>query len=512
MRARNVDGLRNPIFALMTRWSLLIVFSTLLIFSACRKEENITSDPSASLAFSRDTVLFDTVFTSIGSATRVLKIYNNNSNAVIVSSILLDQGTQSSFRVNVDGDPGVAFSNITILGNDSMYIFIDVTIDPNNSSSPLIEEDELIFMTNGNEQRIKLVAWGQDAHFFYPPNQLGGLPDFTCLDGDCFNGMLPVQETWIADKPYVIYGYLMLDSLDHLTIEPGVQIYFHQGSGLWVLKDGQITVNGTKDNPVVFQHDRLEPLYDDLPGQWDLIRINEGEVGRDNVFNHAIIKNSILGIQATPQTLTEADLLKPTSPNSLILNECRIQQSSAMNLYLRNYRVVARNCLFANAGQYTCGITGGGSFDFQHCTFGDYWIWGTRTTPSFFMSNVYEDEIGNIQSRAIEGFSARNCVMYGNTFEEFLVELDGNQNQAVIDFSYCLVRLDEMDISGPIFQNMFSNVNTGPGFVAPTDNDFHLNEQSFCRDAGDPSLVLGLDLDGVFRDAMPDLGCYEYSE
>jgi hypothetical protein len=496
----------------MTRWSLLFVLSTLLVFSACRKEEQLNSDSSITLGFSKDTVIFDTVFTTLGSATRVLKIYNTSNSAVSVASIILDQGDQSSFRVNVNGVPGVAFSDVELLGNDSLFIFVEVTIDPNNSNSPLIEEDELVFLTNGNEQRVKLVAWGQDAHFYYSTNQLNGLPDFTALDGDYFNGAPPITETWIADKPYVIYGYLMIDSLDHLTIDPGVQVHFHDGSGLWVLNHGQITVNGTLENPVVFQHDRLEPLYDDLPGQWDLIRVNEGFAGSDNVFTHAIIKNSLLGIQASPLTLSENDLLKPTSENKLILNNCKISQSSALNLYVRNYRVEAKNCLFANAGQYTCGITGGGEFDFQHCTFGNYWVFGTRTTPSFYMSNAYEDELGNLQSRQIESFSARNCVMYGNTFEEFFVEFDTFQDQSNISFSHCLVRVDEMDITPLIFQNMFSNVAVGPGFVSPTDNDFHLIENSYCRDRGDNSLVLGVDLDEALRDASPDLGCYEYHE
>lgn len=490
--------------------SFLIVLSVLVAFTSCRKDELVSDDSSIVLTFSRDTVLFDTVFTTVGSATRTLKVYNNSSNAIEISDIYLGGDENSAFRVNVDGDPGTDFEDVMIPGGDSIFIFVEVTVDPNGANTPLIEEDSLVFITNGNVQDVDLVAWGQDANFFFPTNQVSGLPDFTCLDGDCLNDGGPVDVTWTSEKPYVIYGYLIVDSLDHLTIEAGTTVYFHNGSGLWVFEDGQITVNGTVEAPVTFRHDRLESLYDDLPGQWDLIRVNEGQAGRDNIFRNVVIKNSILGIQAQPLVLQEEDVFKPVSENQLILENVIIQQTSAFGLFLRNYRVDAKNSVFASSGQYSCGITGGGSYDFQHCTFGNYWLFGTRTTPGFFMSNLYEDEAGFLQSRDISFFNAQNSIFYGNTFEEFLVEFDENQTLDNIGFSHCLVRIDEMDISDDlVYQDMFSNVSAGPGFEAPSEHDFSPRENAFIIDKGDPALILGNDILGNPRDGLPDLGAYE---
>ena len=55
----------------------------LLIFSYSCKKENIQSNENASLHFSNDTIIFDTIFTSIGSITHQLTVYNNNNFDVI---------------------------------------------------------------------------------------------------------------------------------------------------------------------------------------------------------------------------------------------------------------------------------------------------------------------------------------------------------------------------------------------------------------------------------------------
>lgn len=89
----------------------------MLLFS-CRKDEVLT-DKSAKLEFSTDTVLYDTVFTSLGSTTKLLMIYNRNSRPLNISSIRLAGGVSSTFRLNLDGIPGKAFSNVEIPGDDS---------------------------------------------------------------------------------------------------------------------------------------------------------------------------------------------------------------------------------------------------------------------------------------------------------------------------------------------------------------------------------------------------------
>ena len=154
-----------------TLFSSIIVICTLIFFS-CKKENDIlNSSDNFSLIFSKDTLLFDTVFTTVGSATRSFKVYNNSNQDIILNSISLAKGNESPFRINVDGESSNNVNDIFLRANDSLYIFSEVTINPNDAinnlgqSTHLIEQDSIIFNYNNKIQDIDLVAWGIDANF-----------------------------------------------------------------------------------------------------------------------------------------------------------------------------------------------------------------------------------------------------------------------------------------------------------------------------------------------------------
>ena len=125
------------------RYTLLII---IIVIFGCKKNDIIQSSKSEILSFSVDTLLFDTIFTTIGSTTRYLKVYNNSDENLNLDLIALNQGNNSSFKLNVDGEANNLIENIMIRAQDSIYIFAEVTIDPNGVNSPLIEED-LIYLT-----------------------------------------------------------------------------------------------------------------------------------------------------------------------------------------------------------------------------------------------------------------------------------------------------------------------------------------------------------------------------
>jgi len=469
---------------------LLVIFMAMV---ACRKDDIITTDSSVRLSFSNDTITFDTVFTTMGSVTKQLRIYNNEDNSVIISKITLAGGSNSPYQINVDGRGGTSFNNIELAGGDSLYIFVRITIDPTNQNIPMIVRDSVIFELNGNQQDVDLYAWGQDAHFIMPNLSIDGLPPLNIIAGE--------NETvrWTSDKPYVVVGYAVVDSMANLIVDPGTRIHFYNNSGLWIYKGASIQVNGTSESPVVFQGTRLDEDYKDLPAQWDRIWINESAV--NSSFNYAIIKNGTIGIQA--ETLNES------MGNTLVLNNTQILNMSGWSIFTRFYQIEANNLLVVNAGSSLLNITSGGSYSFKNSTFGNYWKYGVRKDPLLHISNYYilptaEGDI--VYTGVLEEAYFGDCIFYGQMDDEILVDpYPETESEFSYLFDYCLLKSSlESDLNS---QN--SVFNEDPLFIDPFELDFHLDTLSPAIDRGIP-MGNTFDLDAVLRDEKPDLGAFEY--
>ncbi|MCR5433196.1 MAG: right-handed parallel beta-helix repeat-containing protein, partial [Bacteroidaceae bacterium] len=70
---------------------------------SCAEGETWTHEASARLSFSNDSIVFDTLLTTVPSATKTLTVYNPNRDGIRLPAVLLQQGRSSHFRVNVDG-------------------------------------------------------------------------------------------------------------------------------------------------------------------------------------------------------------------------------------------------------------------------------------------------------------------------------------------------------------------------------------------------------------------------
>lgn len=79
---------------------------------------------------------------------------------------MLASGEATGFRMNVDGRKGSSFNNVGILANDSMYVFVEVTVDPNGGNQPLLIQDSVLFTVNGIRQSVLLEAYGQDVNLY----------------------------------------------------------------------------------------------------------------------------------------------------------------------------------------------------------------------------------------------------------------------------------------------------------------------------------------------------------
>jgi hypothetical protein len=419
------------------------------IFYACEKEEFNTSQ-DAQLIFSQDTIIFDTVFTTIGTATQRFTVKNPYNESINLSSVFLAGGQNSPYRLNIDGYAGRRLNDVDLRAKDSLYIFVEVTIDPNNSDLPLVAQDSIVFSFNNTQQDIDLIAWGQDVNLI--------------------NGEIIGTETWTANKPYLIYNSMLVDENSVLTIEEGAILHFHKNSRLYVA--GTILANGTLESPIIFQGDRLEDAYDDIPGQWDGIWLMAGS--KNNSFNYSHIKNAIIGIQ----TDTLENLVQPT----LSISNSIVENMTSAGIYAQGSTIKAYNTVISDCGQFAIALTIGGSYEFYHCTIGNYWEYSTRNTPSVLLNNYYIDVNNIVQIRSLDKALFGNCIIYGNKESEIILDQYGSGFNYKFDHS--LIKVDEeFSVSDPAY---FSNiiVNQDPKFIDTYDRDFELDTLSIAKDKG----------------------------
>ncbi len=411
-----------------------VYFSALLLFIfhffSCKKDKLLT-DSGAKVQFSQDSVLFDTVFTSIGSATRHFNIRNTNNQKIKISSIQLAGGTASAFKINVDGTPGTYFEDIEIAANDSIYVFVQVNVNPGNVNSPFVIRDSLIVRVNGNQQQVQLEAWGQDAYYHRPTDAIkfkdGSYLPFSYLNNDTN----AITVTWPNDKPHVIYGYLAVYTGQKLNIDPGVKIYLNYRAGIWVYTGGEIHVNGQKDNEVVFQGIRREKEFENEAGQWDRIWINEGS--KNNEINYAIIKNGYIGVQA--------ELLGTQffAPKRLKITNTKIQNMSKWGLYALAFDVYGGNNVISNCAEQCLNLTYGGRYTFIHCTFANFSSGDKpREVPAVSINNHAESQILPLDT-AYFG----NCIVDGKLTSEIGLDLSSSSTSSLnpsVVFSNCWLK------------------------------------------------------------------------
>jgi hypothetical protein len=471
--------------------SFFLMMAVLLSIISCDRKDLYETDPNSKLEFSRDTIIFDTVFATIGTATRNIRVYNPHNRAIRISEIRLARGENSPFRLNIDGQASSFLQDVEIAANDSMFIFVRANIDPGVQNAPLIQTDSIEFITNNNYQDVKLVAWGQDAHFYT-------------------NAIVGSDYTFSNDKPHVIYGFLAIDSLYTLTITAGTQLHFHRGSFMLVYRDASLKVFGTREDPVVFQSDRTEMYYRDLPGQWGhplagfCIYLYPGSI--NNEIHFAEIKNGIVGIQV--------DTLGNSSNPTLKLYNSQIRNMSGIGLLARGTHVEAGNTVIANCGESAIAILYGGDYDFRHMTIGNYWSRSARKSPAVFLNNYFFFE-GSEISRDLTKAYFGNSIIYGNLQDELGLDA-GSSGEFNYTFDHCFVR-SNMDIaSDPNFISVTRNED--PLFIDTSIHNLIPDTLSPVMNIGSIQVVnnapfnLTFDFNGINRtsDEGPDLGAYEF--
>ncbi len=501
----------------------LAIFSCLVLWSSCRNDfETVAS--TGNLEFSRDTVYLDTVFTNIGSSTYNLKVYNRSNDDINIPSLRLNQGDASNYRLNVDGLPGKVFNDIQILAKDSIFIFVETTFDINNipgGGNDFLYTDQIVFDGGGGQQKVELVTLVQDAVFLFPADLGNGMFETLNLGTDeepiLIEGFFldDLELTFTNEKPYVIYGYAAVGAGKTLTINPGARVHFHRDSGILVGNTGSIKANGTLstdpellENEIIFEGDRLEPDFSNVPGQWGALWLTEGST--NNEFSYATIKNSSVGILMDSNDGDE----------TLTLKNVQIYNNAISGLLARTGNVYGENVVINNSGQNSLSLSLGGTYNFNHCTFGNYWTNSFRSFPSVQIQNFLQVSDTEALTDNLNA-TFTNCIVYGNEQRELgLSRVDDTSVLFNVNFTNSLIRFEDPNgdfTDNPLYNfedsSLFTDIvlNEDPFFQDTSLNSFNIElGASAAEGIGKAGVMPLIDLNNTARSTTaPSAGAYE---
>lgn len=462
--------------------------------ASCMDDEDYTLSSEARLEFSTDTVAFDTVISGRPTNTYTFMVYNRNDAAVRLVSVGLEKGSDSPFRVNVDGTflTGGSGTDFEIAANDSMRVFLEMTAAEHDSDTPVETVDKLFFqLANGVRQHVTLTAYGQDV---------------VELDA-----MVLSRDTLLnARRPYHVLDSLVVAEGATLTIGEGVCFYFEAGASLVV--HGTLLVQGSATHPVMFRGDRLGNMfsdqpYDRIPGQWGGIAFTSTSYG--NIINHADIHSGNYGVRVDS---ADASREKLQLLNSIVHN-VKGDAFSARSAY-----VTAINTQLTNAGG-NCVTLRGGDNVFIHCTIANFYAFAGGRGVALDFANYDGDVRLPLQNAAF-----LNCIITGYSSDEVM----GAQSERYVEdaFNYvfrsCLLNTPQVDdprIVNCLWDNDEHNVCREKNFVPDFDLDklifkFSLSPQSQAVGTADldlsqqyaPTDMLGIDR---LADGHPNMGCYQ---
>ncbi|MEQ8470282.1 MAG: right-handed parallel beta-helix repeat-containing protein [Marinoscillum sp.] len=464
----------------MTKSLQFILFSAVIFALACEpEEEQISGDSGLKLTFSADTVLFDTLLSSLprSSITKRFRIINPNRKAVRVADIRLGKGNQSNYSIIVNGKEGNSVRDEVIFGGDSLLVLVNVNVGPQNQDLPYLVKDSVIVEWNGMEDHVKLVAWGQDANFI--------------------NAAAICDEVWTAERPYVIYNLALVDTLCTLTMEPGTRVYIDNDASLFV--QGTLKILGDSGNHVTIRNTRFDEDYLKAPGQWGGIFFLEGS--KDNEIRYADIENGQIGLGLGYSTREFQSGFTSDIKTDLNIGYSTIRNMSQAGVLSFTSDLYMYNSQIYNAGSFLVGNLAGGNYKYEHCTFSN--------APSSFINDdpmlQFSDNVIIDDNELLTGdlsLEMTNCIVWGEGKNQLLFSNEGGAS-----FDTTLTNnIIKSTVSYP--GNFISQENNYPGFIDPLNQNYELDSLAFARDKG---LQIGItdDLNGIPRDVKPDIGAFE---
>ncbi len=459
--------------------SLLFLVITASIIFSCKKESFITTE-AAKLYTSIDTLAFDTVFVTTGSITKSFKIFNNNDQKLRLSKVKLSGDSSSPFKINIDGTSATEVNNIEINANDSIYVFVQVNVNPSAAKLPFILRDSIEIAFNGNKKIVQLQAYGQNAIFLRKARIKGNV-------------------SWNNTLPYVIIGGIQIDTNAILRISSGTKIFLHADAPFLV--DGTLISTGSKESRIIFSGDRMDADYKDLTASWPGIYFRN--TSKNNSLKFTIIKNAYNGIIAQQ--------LSGSATPKLKLSQSIIDNIFNTGILAINTNIDADNCIISNCGN-NIQVVYGGDYRFINCTVATYSSFNIIHLNPVLQLSDFITEAGHNYIAPLKSLF-QNCIFWGEggPVDDEIKVIKSGTNPFSLTFDHVLYKAKN-EINNATFVSSIKNEKPMFDSINVSENifDFH-----FTKNASAPAVNAGTkttylyDLDGKLRDANPDIGCYE---
>ena len=316
------------------------IFAVVALVTACTDNDSFSTAIGNRLSFSEDTISFDTLFSTVPSATQTFWVHNQSSDGIRIQTVRLERGTQSGYRVNVDGTYLEPVGNdFEVRKGDSLLVFVEVTTRENHVLEPQLIEDNIIFtLQNGQQQRVNLRTYSWDALKI--------------------NNLTVARDTVIDSRvPIILYGEGIQVAAGATLTLLNTELYFHDGAGIDV--HGQIEATGC-----LFRGYRLDHMFEYLPydrisGQWRGISIASSS--EHNVFIDCEIRNAWDAVVCDSTYLQMTNTVVHnnrgtglTARNSVVaLSYCQLTNTLGDCLSLEGCEAVVDHCTIAQFYPYS---------------------------------------------------------------------------------------------------------------------------------------------------------------
>lgn len=461
---------------------LLFIFAAGTLSSCI--EDGFTTSPSDQPTFSTDTLDMGVIFTEQPSVTQRFVVYNRASKGLSISDISLSGDNASLFRLNVDGFSGTRFNDVEIRANDSIFILVETTLPPNGLQTPVDVRASLDFLTNGVKRSVVLSATGRDVER---------------LHGKVFD----TDARLTAGLPYQIYDSLVVNPGVTLTIEPGAELYFHDGSMMIVR--GTLKAVGTSDAEINLAGDRTGNVaadisFDLMSRQW--IGLFFTSTSRDNELSYCHVRNTWQGV-------TVDGSLSEDGPVDLTMINTRLRNSGGYALETYHAAINAYGCEIAE-GADGAVLLHGGQHRFSHCTLTNYYLFSALGGPILQLGHLGIDDDDDGSGLPYTRAYIDNTIIYGNGKDISHGDLTGTS----VYLRRCLLKSD-----GDDDDNFISCIwGEDPLYYTVREEyifDYRLRPESPAIGVGDPAFTApqaSTDRYGLARGSSPDLGAYVFQQ